>query len=79
MTISAVRSAVERVRQGLVELELRTRLVEIEGRRGLGLREIDLGGLVQEEVALRRPACRRDGRRPMGQMGQMGGGPPGSG
>jgi hypothetical protein len=41
-----------------VELEFRSRLVEVEFRRGLGLKEIDLGGLVEEEITLRRPACR---------------------
>ncbi len=60
MTSSADRSAV-RVWQRLVELERQSRLVEVECRRGLGLGEIDLRGLVEEEVALRRPACRREG------------------
>ena len=42
----------------MIELELRCRLVEVECRSGLGLHEVDLGGLVEEEVPLRRPACR---------------------
>lgn len=55
--VFADRSVVERIRQRLVEVELRR-------RRGLG--EI-AGGLVEEEVALRRPPCRCDGRRAVGE------------
>lgn len=63
-----VRSAVERVRERLVELEFRERLVEVELRRRLGLGRINLGRLVEEEVTLRWPTGGRDWRGPVGQI-----------
>ena len=62
----AVGSAVDRVWKRLVEIELRSRLVE--GGSGLGFGGIDLEGLVQEEVPLGRPPCRGDRRGSMGQI-----------
>ena len=64
----AVRSAVDRVWKRLVEIELRSRLVEVEGGSGLGFGGIDREGLVQEEVPLGRPPCRGDRRGSMGQI-----------
>jgi hypothetical protein len=64
----AYESAVERSRQRLVEVESPFRLVEIDCRDGLGLYAINLGGLVQEKVALRGSPCRRDGRRTVRQV-----------
>ena len=66
-------SVLESVRQRLIEVELGSRVVEVELRGGLSLGEIRgtarsvVGGLVEEEVTLRRPACRGEGRWPVGQ------------
>jgi len=62
------RAATGRTRGHRREALVRSRLVEVVLRRRLGLDWIDLGRLVEEEVALRWPTGRRDWRGPVGQI-----------